>query len=144
MEIPTRRRRLLSTVLALFLAIESVSAVAAVATVQRPGTEPGGAVSAHTPARVVAAPRVIDASSRGITPAIAVTAPGRVEATDPVRLGAVRTTPAAVRTRTIAVRAALALPKAKSSKRGSSGGPSGGGHSVDRKSTRLNSSHMSI
>ncbi len=36
MEIPTRRRRALSTVLALFLAIESVSAVAAVAVGSRP------------------------------------------------------------------------------------------------------------
>jgi hypothetical protein len=126
MEIPTRRRRLLSTVLALFLAIESVSAVAAVATVQRPGVAPAGAVSVHTPARVVAAPRAIDASARAVaTRSAASKSPARAEATDPVRLGAVRTTPAAVRTRTVAIRAALALPKAKSSHGGSSAGSHG-------------------
>jgi hypothetical protein len=130
MEIPTRRRRLLSTVLALFLAIESVSAVAAVATVQRPGAAPAGTVAANAPARVVALPRTTIAAAAPRLAAASfanATAPRRpAEAPDPARIGADRTTPAAVRTRTMAVRAALPLPKAKASSHGAASGGSGG------------------
>jgi hypothetical protein len=124
MEIPTRRRRLLSTVLALFLAIESVSAVAAAATVGRPGAAPAATGAAPAPARVVAAPRSpLGASARGIAAASVtrLSTLRTVEATDPVRLGAVRTSPAAIRVRSIAVQAARALPKAKSHSGGGSG-----------------------
>lgn len=145
MEIPTRRRRLLSTVLALFLAIESVSAVAAVATVQRPDAAPAGTVSANAPARVVARSRATIAASAPVLAArasltaaeasrtaarsslTAATPRVRVERTDPARIGAARTMPAAVRTRTMAVRAALPLPKAKSSSRASSSGTASSG-----------------
>ena len=146
MEIPTRRRRLLSTVLALFLAIESVSAVAAVATVQRPAMAPAGTVSANAPARVVARPRTTAAASApGLVAAssLKATAPrGRVERTDPTRIGAVRTMPAAVRTRTMAVRAALPMPKAKSASHGASSGGSGGSGGAKSSSSHKGRNHF--
>jgi len=118
MQIPTRRRRALSTVLALFLAIESVSAVAAVATTQRgvaavPQAGPDAAAAAipdsAADARVAVAPPAVPAAVASTV----VPSGRRLEAPDPVRVGPVRTVAAAVRVRTIAVRAAPSLPKAK-------------------------------
>jgi hypothetical protein len=129
MQIPTRRRRVLSTLLALFLAIESVSAVAAVATVQR-GDGVGQTVVPtgvpDTAQRLEVAPAALAAPAVASKAVIRIGQ--RVEASDPVRIGPVRTVPAAVRARTIAVRAALAFPKPKPAARGSSG--SGGTGSV--------------
>ena len=127
MEIPTRRRRALSTVLALFLAIESVSAVAAVA------VTPRGAVGAETapaavPARVVrmaataVAPAALTpAASRTMAPSVRRT----VDAPDAARSGPARTTAPAIRARTLSPKAVLAMSKPKS--KTSSGAATSGG-----------------
>ena len=134
MEIPTRRRRALSTVLALFLAIESVSAVAAVAVTPRGavGGEAVPAAAAARGARTVAtgvAPVVLTpAASRTIAPAVRRT----VDAPDAARSGPARTTAPAVRARTLSPKAVLAIskPKPKSSSSGGSAGTSGGSGTV--------------
>jgi hypothetical protein len=134
MEIPTRRRRALSTVLALFLAIESVSAVAAVAVTPRSAGGGEAAPAAETargarmaPTAVVPA-RPIPAASRTVAPAIRRT----VDAPDAVRTGPARTKAPAIRARTLSPKAVLAIskPKSKSSSSGGSAVSSGGGGSV--------------
>jgi hypothetical protein len=135
MEIPTRRRRALSTVLALFLAIESVSAVAAVAVTPR-GAVGGEAAPAAASARVArmattAAPAALTpAVERTVAPAVRRT----VDAPDAARSGPARTTAPAIRARTLSAKAVLAIskPKPKSSSSGgrSSAGTSGGSGTV--------------
>jgi hypothetical protein len=135
MEIPTRRRRALSTVLALFLAIESVSAVAAVAVTPR-GAVGGEAAPAAASARVArmattAAPAALTpAVERTVAPAVRRT----VDAPDAARSGPARTTAPAIRARTLSAKAVLAIskpkPKSSSSGAGSSAGTSGGSGTV--------------
>ena len=131
MEIPTRRRRALSTVLALFLAIESVSAVAAVAVTPR-GAGGGEAAPAAATARgartaaTTVAPAVLrPAASKTIAPAVLRT----LAAPDAVRTGPARTTAPAIRARTLSPKAALAISRPKS-KTSSSAAGSGGSGSV--------------
>lgn len=69
MEITTRRRRALSTTLALFLAIESVSAVAAVAVVGRPDAGSRHALPDAAPAGVVYAEQGAAEPVAPVTPA---------------------------------------------------------------------------
>jgi Sortase domain len=128
MEIPTRRRRALSTVLALFLAIESVSAVAAVAVTPRGavGGEAAPVAAAARGARTVAtavAPAVQSpAASRTMAPAIR----RMVDAPDAPRTGPARTTAPAIRARTLSAKAVLAISKPKSKSSSSGGGASAG------------------
>ena len=126
MDISTRhRRRLLSTALACVLAIESVSAVAAAATVNRIGSAPqpaaveaaGAAVPRVTPA---ARPVLAPAASKTVAPAIQ----RRLAAPDALRTGPSRTTAPAIRARTLSPKAALAIskPRSKSSSASGAGG----------------------
>jgi hypothetical protein len=127
MEIPTRRRRALSTVLALFLAIESVSAVTAVAVTPRgavgteaaPAAVPARAVSIATTA--VAPAALTPAASKTIAPAVRRT----VDAPDAARSGPARTAAPAIRARTLSPKAVLAMSKPKS--KTSSGAVTSGG-----------------
>ena len=133
MEIPTRRRRALSTVLALFLAIESVSAVAAVAVTPR-GAGGGEAAPAAVTARgartvtpAVAPAALTPAASRTIAPSIKRT----LDAPDAPRSGPARTEAPAIRARTLSPKAVLAISKPKPKHRtSSSAGTSGGSGSV--------------
>ena len=125
MEITTRRRRALSTALALFLAVESVSAVAAVAVAGRddnagtrhvlPAAPPAGIVDAAQGAPAALAPLV--ASTR-IRPA--------GEDPDSAGAGPIRTTTAPAAARAFAPRVAIASVNGPKPKHGSSGGASGG------------------
>src|SRR5829696_498065 len=137
MEIPTRRRRALSTVLALFLAIESVSAVAAVAVAGRdsdagarhdlPAVAPAGVVYA---AQGVAAQSLAEPAG-GVPAAVRTRRTfARTDAPDAAGAGPARTTsaPAAAASSGRSFKARLAIesvkkPKAKSR---ASGGSSSG------------------
>jgi hypothetical protein len=135
MEIPTRRRRALSTVLALFLAIESVSAVAAVAVTPRGSAASGAAPAAvtvrgarlATTATAPAARKPAPAAVRTLAPAVRRT----VDAPDAARSGPARTTAPAIRARTLSPKAVLAISKPKS-KSSSAGSVSGGGSGTVR------------
>jgi hypothetical protein len=126
MEIPTRRRRALSTVLALFLAIESVSAVAAVAVTPR-GDAAGEAAPAAVTARGarLATTRVAPAAPKPTAPEVRSVAPAvrrSVDAPDAARSGPARTTAPAVRARTLSPKAVLAISKPKPKSSSSGGG----------------------
>ena len=141
MEIPTRRRRALSTVLALFLAIESVSAVTAVAVTPRGAVGGQAAPAAETArgARLAAtvAPKVITpAASKTIAPAIRRT----LDAPDAVRTGPARTEAPAIRARTLSPKAVLAMSKPKS--RSSSSADSSGGSGTVRAGSLKGRNHF--
>ena len=144
MEIPTRRRRALSTVLALFLAIESVSAVAAVATKPRGADTDLAAPAAVTAAlgsrtapKTVAPAALRPAASRSIAPAARRT----LDTPDPVRSGPARTQAPAIRARTLSPKAVLAISKPKS-KSSSSGSASSGGSGTVRAGSLKGRSHF--
>jgi len=133
MEIPSRRRRALSTVLALFLAIESVSAVAAVATIPR-----GAGANQTAPAAALSAP-VPNAAPEAVAPAALAPAASKTNdsvvrrtlgAPDPVRSDPVRSQAPAVRARTLSAKAALAFSKPRSKSSSSGSVASGGSGSV--------------
>ncbi|HEY3335373.1 MAG TPA: sortase [Candidatus Limnocylindrales bacterium] len=119
MEITTRRRRALSTALALFLAIESVSAVAAVAVA---GRDVGAGSRHELPA---AAPAGIVYAAQGVAEAVApapAAAVGRTVSEDPDSAGAgpTRTTAAPEPARSFAPRLAISQVKAPKASGGSS------------------------
>jgi len=130
MEIPTRRRRALSTALALFLAIESVSAVAAVATKPRGAdADPAApaAVSAaggaRTAPKAIAPAAIRPAASTSIASAIR----RSLDAPDRVRSGPARTQAPAIRARTLSPKAVLAISKPRSKSSSGSAGSGGSG-----------------
>lgn len=135
MEITTRRRRALSTALALFLAIESVSAVAAVAVAGR-GADAGSRheLPAAVPAGAVyAAQGAADApgsAPAAVAPAAYVT-PTVAEDPDSAGAGPQRTSAAAAPApaRSFAPRVAIAKVKAPKPSGGSSAGTSSAGTS---------------
>ena len=125
MDITTRRRRALSTALALFLAIESVSAVAAVAVA---GRDAGAGTRHELPAAppagaVYAAQGIADALAPAPAPALVF---ARTVSEDPDSAGAgpQRTTAAPAQARTFAPRLAVAKVKAPRSSHGSAGSSS--------------------
>jgi hypothetical protein len=123
MEITTRRRRALSTALALLLVVESVSAMAAVAVVGRdadtgsrhelPSAAPAGVVDAVQGAPAALAPVVAAVRVRTVN-----------EDPDTAGAGPIRTTAAPAPARAFAPRVAISSVKAPKSRRGSSGGSS--------------------
>jgi hypothetical protein len=131
MEITTRRRRALSTALALLLAIESVSAVAAAATVTRtdPASPTAGGATAATAAltarRAARPPAAAAASGRSTT---------QLAVADSAARGPARSVAAIARPAAFAPRAAVAAvsrPKARTASSHASGTSraSGGGAS---------------
>jgi hypothetical protein len=123
MEITTRRRRALSTALALFLAIESVSAVAAVAVA---GRDAAGGSRHELPA---AAPAGVVYAAQGAAEAVAPAAAAvrtRTVAEDPDSAGAgpSRTEAAPAAARVFAPKAAIATVKGPKPATGSQGGSS--------------------
>ena len=127
MEITTRRRRALSTALALILAVESVSALAAVAVAGRgadagsrhdlPAAAPAGVVYAAQGAAQPVAPVAVPAPAFARTRAAG-------EAPDRAGAGPARTTAALAPARAFAPRVAIASVKAPKPKITSSGGAS--------------------
>jgi hypothetical protein len=140
MEITTRRRRALSTALALFLAIESVSAVAAAAVVGRDvDTGSRHALPAAPPAAVVNAARRDPAALAPIVAAVSVRTAG--DDPDTAGAGPDRTTAAPASARAVAPRIAIAGISGPKPKHGSSGS-STSGSSTGGSSSR-SSSHAS-
>jgi hypothetical protein len=123
MEITTRRRRAVSTALALLLVVESVSAMAAVAVVGRdadagsrhdlPAAAPAGVVDAAQGAPAALAPVVAAARIRTVG-----------EDPDTAGAGPIRTTSAPAPARAFAPRVAISSVKAPKTRAGSSGGSS--------------------
>jgi hypothetical protein len=122
MEITTRRRRALATALALFLAVESVSAVAAVAISGRADAGSRHALPAAAPSGVVYAAQAVP---EALAPAPAAMR-ARTVSEDPDSAGAgpARTTAALAPARIFAPRLAIASVKAPKPKVASSGGSS--------------------
>ena len=140
MEITTRRRRALSTALALFLAIESVSAVAAAAVVVRDvDTGSRHALPAAPPAGVVDAARRTPAALAPIVAAARVRT--AAEHLDTAGSGPDRTTAAPAPARAFAPRIAIAGISGPKPRHVSSGGSTRGSSSGG--STRGSSSHVS-
>jgi hypothetical protein len=133
MEITTRRRRALSTALALLLALESVSAVAAVAVVSRDATGARHDLPATAPAGIVYGALGRADTTPAADVAVARTAPrgalGRTAPADSAARGPARTSPRpAARAAAFAPKAAIStVRKPKASHRSaSSSAPSGG------------------
>jgi Sortase domain len=128
MEITTRRRRAVSTALALLLVVESVSAMAAVAVVGRdadagsrhdlPAAAPAGVVDAAQGAPAALTPRAAAVSVRAVS-----------EDPDTAGAGPNRTTSAPAPARAFAPRFAISSVKAPKARAGSSGGSSSGSSS---------------
>ena len=124
MEITTRRRRALSTALALFLAVESVSAVAAVAVAGHDDAGTRHALPAAPPAGIVDAAQGAPAALAPLVASTRIRPAG--EDPDSAGAGAIRTTTAPAAARTFAPRVAIASVNGPKPKHGSSGGASGG------------------